>query len=128
AKPSVKLGKPRGQPPNMVAHLVILDIAEIFLWATGQRATRCVDRIDGTETGAFFKFAETLWPIVFDGSDGGLKNTMNKVRLAHDRARRRDRRGTHDCQMCGETFEPTRTDAKFCSAACKQKAYRKRYG
>jgi hypothetical protein len=49
-----------------------------------------------------------------------------KVRLATARGRRRDRRGTHDCQLCGETFEPTRTDAKFCSVACKQKAYRRR--
>ena len=89
AKPSMKLRKPRGQPPNMVAHLVMLDIAEIFLWATGQRATRRVDRIDGTETGAFFKFAETLWPIVFDGSDAGLKSTMKNWAAARKKFRQR---------------------------------------
>jgi hypothetical protein len=30
------------------------------------------------------------------------------------------------CQTCNETFEPKRTDAKHCSPACKQKAYRQR--
>jgi hypothetical protein len=29
------------------------------------------------------------------------------------------------CLTCGEMFEPTRTDAKFCCAACKQKAHRR---
>lgn len=30
------------------------------------------------------------------------------------------------CAACGEAFRPVRTDARFCSAACKQRAYRKR--
>jgi hypothetical protein len=29
---------------------------------------------------------------------------------------------------CGKTFTPKRSDALFCSAACKQKAYRRRRG
>jgi hypothetical protein len=28
------------------------------------------------------------------------------------------------CSTCGEQFTPKRTDALYCSAACKQKAYR----
>ena len=28
------------------------------------------------------------------------------------------------CQACGEPFKPRRADAKFCSNACRQKAYR----
>jgi hypothetical protein len=31
------------------------------------------------------------------------------------------------CQCCGETFDATRTDAKFCGGACKQRAYRQRH-
>jgi hypothetical protein len=43
------------------------------------------------------------------------------------RLRRAEARGaTRVCAECGETFEPTRADAKFCSGGCKQKAYRKR--
>jgi hypothetical protein len=30
------------------------------------------------------------------------------------------------CADCGKRFYPKRTDAKFCSAACKQRAYRAR--
>jgi hypothetical protein len=32
------------------------------------------------------------------------------------------------CESCGQTFEPARTDALFCSAACRQRAYRRRGG
>jgi hypothetical protein len=30
------------------------------------------------------------------------------------------------CETCGEIFEPARSDARFCSGACKQAAYRRR--
>jgi len=30
------------------------------------------------------------------------------------------------CEMCEHYFRPTRRDARFCSQACKQKAYRRR--
>jgi hypothetical protein len=42
------------------------------------------------------------------------------------RDRRTAERGTRECEECGETFEPSRTDGKFCRPACRQKAYRKR--
>lgn len=32
------------------------------------------------------------------------------------------------CATCGEAFKPKRTDAKFCSAACRQRAYMQRDG
>jgi hypothetical protein len=37
-------------------------------------------------------------------------------------------RETRSCESCGQTFEPARTDALFCSAACRQRAYRRRGG
>ena len=41
------------------------------------------------------------------------------------RKQRADIRGpSRECLVCHECFEPTRNDAKFCSPACKQKAYR----
>ena len=30
------------------------------------------------------------------------------------------------CSVCGKTFTPPRTDARTCSPACRQKAYRRR--
>jgi hypothetical protein len=49
-----------------------------------------------------------------------------QARYAAARAKRADLRGTRICDNCDETFEPRRSDAKFCSDACKQRAYRKR--
>jgi hypothetical protein len=42
------------------------------------------------------------------------------------RERRSDARGTRQCDSCGETFEPSRTDARYCSNACRQRAHRRR--
>src|SRR6478735_1743736 len=30
------------------------------------------------------------------------------------------------CEHCGETFQPSRSDARYCSSACKQAAWRRR--
>jgi len=49
-----------------------------------------------------------------------------KALAAHGRNRRREARGDRPCEGCGKTFKPTRTDARFCSVACKQRAYRQR--
>ena len=38
--------------------------------------------------------------------------------------RRAQERKDRTCQTCGNTFTPKRSDAKFCSNACRQKAYR----
>lgn len=49
-------------------------------------------------------------------------------RRAFQRAKARAKRGTpeRDCEGCGERFTPTRSDARYCSPACKQRAYRGR--
>ncbi len=41
-------------------------------------------------------------------------------------ARSRRPRPLGICETCGATFVPTRSDAKTCSPACRQKAYRQR--
>jgi len=33
---------------------------------------------------------------------------------------------TRDCETCGERFTPPRSDGRYCSSACRQKAYRGR--
>jgi hypothetical protein len=30
------------------------------------------------------------------------------------------------CDQCGEAFTPTRSDARYCSSPCRQRAYRRR--
>jgi endogenous inhibitor of DNA gyrase (YacG/DUF329 family) len=40
--------------------------------------------------------------------------------------RRRARGATRACEPCGDQFEPTRSDSRFCSSACRQAAYRRR--
>jgi len=42
------------------------------------------------------------------------------------RQRRAWRRGIRECPACGERFQPRRSDSKYCSSACRQRAYRKR--
>lgn len=50
-----------------------------------------------------------------------------KAQSARARQRRTEARGaSKPCTICGEHFEPTRKDSCYCSAACRQKAYRRR--
>ncbi len=42
----------------------------------------------------------------------------------HQRRHRLERRKDLVCAECGKTFTPKRSDAKYCSNACRQKAYR----
>ena len=39
---------------------------------------------------------------------------------------RRQARADRECEGCGGTFTPVRSDGRYCSAACRQKAYRQR--
>jgi hypothetical protein len=48
------------------------------------------------------------------------------VRNAQARARRARRRAEGRCQSCGKVFLLKRTDACFCSAACRQRSYKRR--
>ena len=66
----------RGQPPNFAAYLVLQDAAAIFEWFSGKRAARNVDRVDGSETGTFFRFVSVLWPVIFNGGTAGLQSAI----------------------------------------------------
>jgi hypothetical protein len=53
----------------------------------------------------------------------------NCTKVRRDRLKaaiRAEVRGTRVCETCSKTFVPARTDARFCSVACKQRAYRTR--
>lgn len=42
----------------------------------------------------------------------------------HKREKRLEKRKDMVCKTCGKTFTPKRSDAVYCSNACRQKAYR----
>ncbi len=42
------------------------------------------------------------------------------------RERKRAKREPRACEVCGDSFTPNRADARYCSSACRQDAYRKR--
>jgi hypothetical protein len=65
------------RPRNIRAYLVMLDLAAIFEWLTDRKAARGVNRTDHTESGPFWRFAESVWPVAF-GTTRGLTAAMKK--------------------------------------------------
>lgn len=53
-------------------------------------------------------------------------NCESRAQSRVARQKRTEARGVLECTECGDTFQPTRNDAKFCGNSCRQKAYRKR--
>lgn len=52
---------------------------------------------------------------------------LNCAREGANADRRQRRRVTRLCAMCPQWFTPPRSDALYCSPACRQKAYRQRH-
>jgi hypothetical protein len=52
-----------------------MDIIAIYEWLTGKKVTRLVDRDTKEDTGPFWRFAVTIWSMVF-GSKEGLSSTL----------------------------------------------------
>jgi len=65
-----------GQPKKILPYLVLKDVAAIFEWYTGSKATRRVDRNTGEGIGPFWQFASALWPILFGNDTEGLPAAM----------------------------------------------------
>jgi hypothetical protein len=74
AEPTWKPGK--GQPRNDVAQLVLQDLAAMFEYVTGLRASRVVDRHTREESGHFPNFTRAVWPVVFGNGDFGLASQL----------------------------------------------------
>lgn len=49
-----------------------------------------------------------------------------KAQAARRSAERHQARADRECVGCGSTFTPARSDARYCSPACRQRAYRRR--
>ena len=58
------------------------------------------------------------------------RRCANRLRVRPHNARRAERRAAAreglTCAVCDTTFNPSRSDARYCSAACRQRAYRRR--
>jgi hypothetical protein len=77
------LSKPgRGQPRNICAYLVLMDIAAIYEWLTNTAPTRIVDRTTHDESGSFGDYAGAIWPFVF-GKNSGFSAAMKNWGWAH---------------------------------------------
>lgn len=50
---------------------------------------------------------------------------IGQARLNEQRRMERRRLNARNCEECGRKFTPTRSDARFCSNACRQKSYRR---
>ena len=49
-----------------------------------------------------------------------------RCRVLHFRNKRCLRKHDKSCDRCGERFTPPRSDARYCSSACRQAEYRER--
>jgi hypothetical protein len=68
----------KGRPRNIVAQLVLRDLAALFEHVTGLRASRAVDPHTGEESGHFLNFARAVWPVVFGNGDFGLASQLRE--------------------------------------------------
>lgn len=76
AVPQSKPGK--GQPRNDVAHLVLRDLAALFKYVSGLRASRVFDPLTREENGHFLNFARAVRPVVFGNGDFGLASQLRE--------------------------------------------------
>ena len=71
-KAAGSLARGRGQPQNIIAHLVMGDIANIYEWLYQKKAARVFDWERDKETGPFWRFASIIWGEVFGAEIKGL--------------------------------------------------------
>lgn len=58
--------------------------------------------------------------------DGYCRPCAHDAKKERKRELRRQLRADRKCEACGDTFTPPRSDARYCSPACRQRAYRQR--
>ena len=77
SQPSAVWASGRGQPRNISAYLIMLDIAAIYQWVTGSRASRRYDpyKDHDQESGPFWRFASAIW-LAIHGTRDGLSAAM----------------------------------------------------
>jgi hypothetical protein len=77
SQPSAIWASGRGQPRNITAYLILKDIAAIYEWATGSKASRRYDpyKDEDQESGPFWTFAKAIW-LAIHGTEDGLSAAM----------------------------------------------------
>jgi hypothetical protein len=86
---SVKgLARGQGQPRNVAASLVVMDLVEMFEWLTRTKALR-----RRHDTGVFWEFASAVWPVIFKRGEYGLHSAIKNWELARKRKLRGARSG-----------------------------------
>ncbi len=71
-----KIRPKRGQRKNHFGHMIILDLAAIFKWATGKTPTRVYNDYQGKETGPFRAFADHIWKYVISEDGKGFDTSF----------------------------------------------------
>ena len=68
------VARKRGRPRLVAHYLIMMDLAAIFEYLTGERAERLIRGEDhsqrGTDYGSFWNFAEATWAVIFKSTDG----------------------------------------------------------
>ena len=66
----------RGQPRNNFSYLVLLDIAAMYEWLTGDKPSRITDIATERGGGPFYELCQALWPLAHQNNKGGLPSTI----------------------------------------------------
>jgi hypothetical protein len=66
----------RGQPRNKFSYRVLLDIAAMYEWLTGDKPSRITDIVTERGGGPFYELCQALWPLAHQNNKGGLPSTI----------------------------------------------------
>jgi uncharacterized OB-fold protein len=102
-----------------------------FLWMEGDDSRNREAAEPCKKCGSVYaSWPEYVIYMVLSGRFAGLcHDCADDAELQRRRDRRRQARADRTCErkQCGVIFTPGRADGKFCSNACRQRAYRERY-
>ena len=68
----------RGHPRNNFSYLVLLDIAAMYEWLTGDKPSRITVLDTERGGGPFYELCQAIWPLAHKNTPGGLVNTVKK--------------------------------------------------
>ena len=66
----------RGHPRNKFSYLVLLDIAAMYEWLTGDKPSRITGIDTGLGEGPFYELCQAIWPLAHPNNKGGLPSTI----------------------------------------------------
>jgi hypothetical protein len=61
---------------NTAPLYAVMDLAAIFEWVTGKKASLGINRIDGTPSGPFVRFLEAVWPLLSFGKEAKISSAL----------------------------------------------------